>query len=126
MKPTDIIQETVWEDSKVVEMARFLVAGVAGVQSDIATIVRKIFDLSNNNIEIDSDNLVVANVIFDTLQTGGRWTKDPIGYNFLDQVPYTSFPTGSHRYRVQYLFTGGGGTRFYIVYEHKAKQVYSS
>ena len=128
---TDILRATVWEDNDATEMARFLVNGANGVQSDVDSIVRKIFDLANANALIATDTIVVVNTIFDTLQTTAldpRWTEDSTGYNFRDKVVGSNFPVGGRTYRVEYQFTGTSSPAelFMIVFEHPAQKIHSS
>ncbi len=127
---TDITIASIWEDGDVTEMARFQVNGANGTQADVTSIVRKIFNRSASNAEVGSSaSLTVADVVFDTLQeasAGGRWTKDSTGYNFKDRVPATKFADGGETYRVEYLFTGSGGEKFWIVFEHPVQEVLSS
>ena len=130
MLATTVKKTTIWEDGDVTEMARFQVDGVDGIQADIAVagITRKIFDLSSSTptVALETTTPAVASVIFDTLQTDARWTEDSTGYNFKQRIAGTSFSTGGSTYRVEYEFTGAGGEKFWIVFEHPAKKVHSS
>lgn len=126
---TDILISTIWEDGDVVEMARFLVDGANGVQADVSTIVRKIFDKANANALIATDSLTVSSVVYDTLQTTAldpNWTKDSTGYNFRDRIAGSNFPTGGRIYRVEYYFVGANSEQFWIIYQHPAQKVLSS
>lgn len=127
MNASDIIKATIWEDGDVTEMARIQVDGVNVEQADIASIQRKIFDLSGDapGTVLETTNPAMASVVFDDLQTDARWTKEA-GYNFRERIAGASFPTGGHTYRVEYLFTGDGGEKFWLVFEHPAKKIYSS
>lgn len=128
MAAVDVNRQTIWEDGDATEMARFQVNGVNGVQADVTSIVRKVFDLASDTptTAIATDTLTVANVVFDTLQTDARWTKDSTGYNFRDRIAGTNFPTGGHTYRVEYFFTGSASESFFVVFEHPARKVHSS
>ena len=128
MKPTDVTRETIWEDGDVTEMARFLINGANATQSDVTSIARKIFDLNGStpNTAESTTAPAVASTVFDTLQTDARWSKDATGYNFRERIAATNFPTAGHRYLVEYLFTGSGGEKFWIVFEHLAQSVRSS
>ena len=128
MLVTEIKKTTIWEDGDATEMARFQVDGVNGVQADVASITRKIFDLSSATptTALETTTPAVASVIFNALQTDARWTEDSTGYNFKQRIAGTSFSTGGSTYRVEYEFTGAGGEKFWIVFEHPAKKVHSS
>lgn len=120
--------QTIWEDGDVTEMARFQVDGANGVQADLTSIARNIFDLSGDTpgTSLGEDAVTIATSVFDTLQTDARWTKDLTGYNFRDRVPASKFSTGGRTYLVEYLFTGAGGEKFWIVFKHPAKKIYTS
>lgn len=68
-------------------------AGANIVQADISSIAYRVTDLEDAS-EVDSGSLTVSAVIFDTLQTDSRWTKDTTGYNFGWQTLATQRPTG--------------------------------
>lgn len=120
-----IPRATVWEDSGVVLMARVL--GYDGdpiQQADITSISRKVFD---GGTTISTDDLVVADVIFDALQTGdSRWDADDTGFNVLDIVPAASLPNGDTVYRVEYLFTPASGEVFHDVFDLITKNLRAS
>lgn len=93
------------------------VAGTGKVpvtQSDINSISRIIKRMStvsgawgNVTTPDAGSNLVVANSIFNTLQTDSSWWKDQIGYNFADTIPAAKFP-GLGAYSIVYTFTPSG------------------
>lgn len=120
--------QTIWEDGDVTEMARFQVNGVNGVQANLTSIARNIFDLSGATpgTSLGEVDIVVADSVFDTLQTDARWTKDLTGYNFRDRVPAAQFTTGGRTYLVEYLFTGTSAEKFWVVYKHPAKKIRTS
>jgi len=123
---SDITRASIWEDGDVTEMARFQINGANAVQSDLSTIVRKIYDRAAGDTLVSTENLAVASVVFDTLQTDGRWSRDETGYNFRDRIEAVNFPTGGRTYRVEYLFTGVSGEKFWIIFEHPVQNVLSS
>lgn len=53
----------------------------------------------------DNVELTIADVFFDTLQTGGTWSVDAKGYNFLHNLDVSTndaFPTAGVRYLLRY------------------------
>lgn len=81
------VQICAWIGGSPVLMAR--VTGKLNVpitQATISAINRKIYNKSDGEL-VSDDALVVADVVYDTLQTGGPWDYDTTGYNFLDQPP---------------------------------------
>lgn len=94
------------EDANVTFLARCYLdrSGAKDIvkQADVVAAAWKVFD---GVTLIGSGSLTVANVIFDTLQTGTIWDADPIGYNFKAKLLAASFPTGERTYRVQFLLT---------------------
>ncbi len=122
---SDITRANIWEDGDVVNSGRVQIDGTDVTQAVIASIQRKVFDRSNNSL-LFTDAIVVADTIFDTLQTGDEWTEDNDGYNFRDGVPGSRFSTGAKVYRVEYLFIGSSSEKFFVVFEHPAQEVYTS
>lgn len=74
------------------------------VQADVDEIVYSVRDLDDPDPttgvyrETVGGNLVVADVIFDTPQTGDLWEEDGIGYNFLYQLSAAAIDHESHRF----------------------------
>lgn len=125
------IHATIWEDSAATLMAR--VVGADGsyiTQAGMTGISYKIFDLNSATPDtaIKSDNLVVANVVFDALQTDARWTEDATGYNFRWTQPADAsvWATGGHRYRQEILFNPVAGDDFWLIYELYCEPVRTS
>ena len=56
----------------------------------------------------------MSNVVFDTLQTDGRWTEDATGYNFKHDIGHALFVNPAIRYRVEYRVTLTGGSEFFL------------
>ena len=122
---------TIWEDSAATLMARVVGADGSHItQATINAISYKIFDLNSATpgTAIKSGNLVVANTVFDSLQTDARWTEDSTGYNFrVTQAADTSvFATGGHRYRQEILFDPVTGEDFWVVFEIYCEDVRTS
>lgn len=74
------------------------------VQADVDEIVYSVRDLDDPDPttgvyrESSGGAIVVADAIFDTLQTGDLWDEDGIGYNFLFQLPAAAIDHDSHRF----------------------------
>lgn len=78
------------------------------VQADVDEIIYSVRDLDDPDPvtgvprESVGGSLTVANVIFDTLQTGDIWDTDGIGYNFLHTLPLAAIDHDSHRFLAEY------------------------
>ena len=97
--------------------------------ADIGSITRKVFDLdgADPDTPIDTDTISPASVIIDPPDTSGEiWTKDAIGINFLDDLSPDTFPTGGHRYHVEYEVVLTGGGRFHSLYKGRARSIRGS
>jgi hypothetical protein len=111
--PNDV---QVIEDSGVRWMARILaVSGSAILQANVSTIAYSVFDKSDPTTATATGTLTIASVIFDTLQTDSRWTKDETGYNFAWNVPASIFATGDKTYRIEVKITPTSGEASHIV-----------
>jgi len=102
------------EDSAFSVMHRVHNAGEAITQADISSITYAIYPVDSTTAHTASTSLVVANVVFDSLQTDGRWTEDTTGYNFRHDGEYTIF-TEPGTYEIEYTFTPTNGQQFKIV-----------
>lgn len=81
------VQICSWIGGSPVLMARVMgKLNVAITQATISAVNRKIYNQSDGEL-VSDDALVVSDVIYNTLQTGGPWTYDDVGFNFLDQPP---------------------------------------
>lgn len=115
------------EDSGATFLARVVGHdGVAVLQAGVSSIAAKVFDESNSDTEVFSGTLTVSSVIFDTLQTDARWTRDTDGYNFRHDMDGTVFSTAGHRYRVEYKFTPTSGAAFFVLFEVVAQRITTS
>ena len=122
-----VFYDSHWEDADLVLMAR--IKGIDRqniLQSTISSIAQKVYDLNSGSQVGVTVALVVADVIFDTLQTDARWTKDATGYNFRATIAGTYFPNGDTDYRVEILFTPATGSAFPFVSEISVKNLMSS
>ena len=114
------------EDGSAYALARVLTKNsshnlIAAVQSDISTISRSVFLYTDNVVGttaiIGPTALVVADAVLNALSTGDVWTLDTTGFNFLDTVPVTAFPTGGATYDLRYTFTSDSGLTFFLVFK---------
>jgi len=99
------------EDSSFSVMGRVVVAGTLWTQASVSGITYKVFNASN--AEVSSGTLTVSSVVFDTLQTDGRWDIDSVGYNFRHDNDHQVL-TDAGRYRIEYEVTMSAGNRFLL------------
>lgn len=127
MSAADITRIEILEGTSAQPMARMTTNAAANiVQADITSIERKTFDLDGTTPDtpVDTSAIVVANSVFDTLQTDARWTEDATGYNFRDTVAATVLADGGRRYKVEYYFTmatGGPVAKFFEITTKNAR-----
>jgi len=107
------IQGCVTEDSVFAVLARVQVDGANWTQANVNSLTWKAWDVNDRSTIYASDSLVVADVVFDALQTDGRWTEDATGYNFRHDVGSGVFTTPG-RYRIEYAATLTGGTQLIL------------
>lgn len=103
------ITGVVYEDSTFALMARFEVDGSNATQSDCSSITMKAWDTNDLTTTVLSTSLTVSSVVFDTLQTDGRWSVDTTGYNFRYDVADTVCTTAGSRYLFEAVVTTAGG-----------------
>lgn len=111
--------QTVWEDSGGSMMARILgAAGTAITQASLSSIALTVFDMTTSPTSGTAATApVVADTVFDTLQTDARWTRDGTGYNFRYTFLASQIATGGRRYRYEFLFTPSSGQAFHVVFD---------
>jgi hypothetical protein len=113
----ETITGSVYEDSTFSLMARFEVDGANATQADCSSITIKAWDMSDFGTQVLSATLVVADVVFDALQTDGRWSEDSTGYNFRYDVADTVCTVPGARYRFESVVTTSGGKLPPMVWE---------
>ena len=97
-------------------LARVVGADAANItQSDIDTITYSIYMLNDQNADTRADvtghtavELVVADTIFDTLQTDDIWTVDDTGYNFKHEIDISeneAFAIAGREYLIEFSLT---------------------
>ncbi|QDU54326.1 hypothetical protein [Aeoliella mucimassa] len=107
------IRGTVFKHGSAVLLARIVgPEGTAVTTSDLASVRYSVYQVD----PVDPDaltaveghaevSLTVADVFYDTLQTGGPWSVDETGYNFRHDLPVDSdeaFPIAGADYQVRY------------------------
>ena len=113
----DIVTGSVYEDSTFSLMARFEVDGANAEQADCSSITMKAWATSDFDSTVLSESLTVASVVFDTLQTDGRWSEDTTGYNFRYDVADSICTTPGTVYRFEAVVTTSNGKLPPMVWE---------
>jgi hypothetical protein len=91
------------------------------VKANINTLTYTVFDISNGStpvIKQAETSLVLADVWFDTMQTGDEWTIDDTGYNFGAEIPGTCFTSDEVKgktFRVEIRGTKQSGNPFWVL-----------
>lgn len=114
------------EDSSSYALARVMNKSsahnmVAAVAADLTSISRSVFEYTagvlGTTAIIGPTTLVTADVMLVSLSTGDIWTLDTTGFNFIDTVPTTAFPTGGSVYNLRYTFTTTTSLTFILTYK---------
>jgi hypothetical protein len=114
------IYGSAFKNGSAVLLARIVdQTGVNVVQADIGAIQYTVYLLDDQNPDsrtaIDGHTdapLMVADVVFDVLQTDPIWTVDTTGYNFrhvLDVSVHPAFAIAGRRYMIEYQLTAVAG-----------------
>ncbi len=99
--------------------------GQAIVRADIQSIACKVISVTGGGTTAATPAIVVASVVFNSLQTGDpRWTGDTTGYNFLHVIPASAFATPQADYKIQYVFTPATGEPFAIGFAAKTSRIF--
>lgn len=129
MPTTKINPFSAWEDSGFSIMDR--VKGQTGsyiTQASISAITATFYNIDDedNPSAIGSPvSLTVASVVFDTLQTDSRWTRDATGYNFRYDVPAT-FTATPCKMRIEVKYDPASGENFHVVWEGTVGALHAS
>ena len=117
---------TIYEDTAITCMARIMGDDAVRIeQADVTSITLKTF-LNYGTTATSTTSLVVADVVFDTLQTDARWTKDSTGYNFRYQIPSSVFDTGDSTYRCEFKFDMASSPDLFVIFSVDTVEVLSS
>jgi len=97
----------IWEDSGYTVLANILGHdGTSVAQADVSSIAWTIADRTVPDTAVATGTLVVADVIYDALQTSDpRWSRDTTGFNFLAPMAASTVPNGNKVYHLRYTFT---------------------
>ena len=105
--------QIVYEDSTFSVLARIHANGSNVTQSDVTSITYQIFPTDSDTAHTGETSLTVSAVIYDTLQTDGRWTKDLSGYNFKHDVAATVLVDPLDDYQFEYKVTMSDASVFH-------------
>ena len=128
MPQANDIYGTAFKNGSAVLLARIVDgAGENVQQSGIASIKYSIYELDScrpdNLVVVTGHNdvsLNVSGVIFDSLQTGGLWTVDDVGYNFRHEIDVSAteaFPKAGVQYQVRYKLTPTAGQKTIVRFQ---------
>lgn len=101
--------KTIRASSAFSNLARVHIDGETATQSDISSIAYVVLNTDGTTYAAGG-SLTVSAVMFDTLQTDGRWSEDSTGYNFRHDVAHTVI-TAVGQYVIKYTFTTSGGSQ---------------
>jgi len=117
---------TIYEDTAITCMARIQGDDAVNItQSDVTSITLKTF-INYGTTATSTPAVVVADSVFDALQTDARWTKDATGYNFRYQIPSTTFDTGDSTYRCEFLFDMASQPDLFVIFSVDTVEVLST
>jgi len=105
--------QVVYEDSAFSVLARIHANGTNVVQADVSTITYSIYPTDSDTAHTTATSLTVATVIYDTLQTDARWTKDITGYNWRHDVAATVLVDPADDYQIEYKVTMADASVFH-------------
>lgn len=119
---------TAFKNGSAVLMARIVDAAGANVgQAGITSMAYSIYELDPCRpdeltavVGHDGVSLAVANVIYNSLQTGGLWTVDEVGYNFRHEIDVSesaAFPKAGTQYQVRYELTPTSGQKTIVRFQ---------
>lgn len=109
-------------------MARVIGPDATTVTSTmISGVTYSVYDTAEPSTALVSEStLTLGNVLYDTLQTDARWSRDSAGYNFRYDVQSTELPQGKKKYRFEFRFAPVSGQPFHTVWEVTTVDLYRS
>ena len=117
---------TIYEDTGITCMSRILGDDAAAItQATTSAITVAVFKNTSTTATYTA-SLTVADVVFDSLQTDSRWSKDSSGYNFRTALPALVFDTGDATYTVEFKFTPTSGSQYFVIFEIDTVEVFTS
>ena len=117
---------TIYEDSGLTCMARIQGADTSYItQATTSAITVAVFK-NANAVATYTASLTVADVVYDSLQTDARWSKDSTGYNWRFPVVASVFDAGDATYRLEFKFTPTTGSQYWVIYEIDTVEVFTS
>ncbi len=128
MPQANDIYGTAFKNGSAILMARVVdSAGVNLQQSGVSAIKYSIYELDPTRPDVqtvvaghDAVVLTVSAVIYNTLQTGGLWTVDAVGYNFRHEINVSTsaaFPKAGVAYQIRYELTPTSGQKSIVRFQ---------
>jgi hypothetical protein len=122
------IYGTAFKNGSAVFLARIVdSAGVVVQQSGVSAISYSVFELDPCRPDVlavvaghDGVSLAVSDVVFNSLQTGGLWTVDEVGYNFRHEMDISgdeAFPKAGTSYQVRYEISPVSGQKTIVRFQ---------
>lgn len=119
------IQGIAYEQSGVILMARIVgYANTPITQATLSAVEMVVVDAKDGTAQ-EPVLLDVADVVFSTLQTGGPWTADNVGYNFRYNALAAERPQGGREYVYEFKLTPVSGEQFFCVFRIDTKELLS-
>ena len=105
--------QIVYEDSAFSILARVNANGSNVTQADVSAIEYQIFPTNSTTAHTTATSLIVSSIVYDTLQTDGRWTSDVTGYNWKHEVANSVLVDPTKDYQFEYKVTMADGSIFF-------------
>jgi hypothetical protein len=128
MPQANDIYGTVFKNGSAVLMARIVDAeGIAVQPSGVSAIEYSVFELDPCRPDVlgvisghEGVALAVNDVVYNSLQTGGLWTVDSLGYNFRHEIDVSqdeAFPKAGALYQIRYQITPTSGQKSIVRFQ---------